>query len=212
MNVAHVIPAVPAEEPVIILLRHAARPPLPVGEPGSEVSITPDGAVQAEELGRQLGPFLASIRTSPLRRCRETAAALCRGSAQEVPSIDDRHLGDPGVFIADPELAWRAWRLRGHDAVLHHLAAGAPPLPGFNDPLEATLTLVDHLLAHATGPGLHIAITHDALLIPLVVALRGPPLLTPEWPGFLEAAALWRIDPSLYLHYRGTTTSSGRVR
>lgn len=208
MNAALVPSDISPVQPVVVLLRHAARPPLPVGDPGSEVAITTDGAADAEAIGRHLGPSLASIRTSPLRRCLETAEAIRRGSTQEVPIIDDRHLGDPGVFIADPDLAWRAWRHRGHDAVLNHLAAGAPPLPGFTDPLEATLTLVDHLLTHARGPGLHIAVTHDALLIPLIVTLRGHPLSPPEWPGFLEAAALWRSGPSLHLHYRSTTTSS----
>ena len=176
--------------PVVVLMRHAARPPIPEGEVGGELSITPEGEAKALALGQRFRQVLVSVRSSPVRRCVETARAIVRGAERDIDLVSDPMLGAPGAFIADPELAWENWLRVGHDGVLDHLASGAAPLPGFAEPIAASRALIDHLLGVAAGPGLHLAITHDALMIPLLAARLKRPVAAHERPDFLDGITL----------------------
>ena len=76
----------------------------------------------AEAFGTAIAINLRGIFTSPLVRCRETAASICAGARVEILAVDDRHLGDPGVFVGDAGLAWTNWQDLGHASVVDHLA------------------------------------------------------------------------------------------
>lgn len=194
--------ATPIDRPVALLLRHAERPPLAPGEHGTDLALTAHGRRCAELLGATLGPRLLSISTSPVRRCRETAEALRRGANIEVDIVDDHLLGDPGVFVLDPELAWTHWQTIGHEAVVEHMAYEDPPLPGLAPAHSAALKLVQHMhLALRDSPaGLHVFVTHDAILYPTTTRLL--PDTGHGWPEFLEASALWNDEPGITLAHR----------
>ncbi len=186
------------------ILRHAERPPLVEGDGGAELSLTAAGEVAAVALGRRLGPSLVSLRTSPVRRCRETSESIVRGAGVEIPIVCDRDLGDPGAFIEDPDLAWQNWIRLKQDGVLEHLASQAGPLPGFSASVPAAFGLVRRLLGHIGGrAGIHIAVTHDSLMLPLLVALRGRALERELWPGYLEYIELWEEHGELIFAWQG---------
>lgn len=195
--------ATPDDRPVALLLRHAERPSIAPGEHGTDLSLTASGRTCAELLGVTLGGRILSISTSPVRRCRETAEALRLGANIEVDIVDDHLLGDPGVFVLDPELAWTHWKTMGHEAVVEHIAYEDPPLPGLAPAHLATLRLAQHMnLALRGSPaGLHIFVTHDAILFPLATRLLRSPHRH-GWPAFLEAAALWEGTNTPILSYR----------
>ncbi len=68
----------------LLIVRHAEAAP---GEPDELRTLTPRGREQARELAERLradGLLPDAILTSPLRRARETAAALDLGPAPEV--------------------------------------------------------------------------------------------------------------------------------
>jgi broad specificity phosphatase PhoE len=78
------------------LRRHAARDP-------EADALSPDGQVQAEEVGRGLPVDYAVAFVSPARRAAETLAWFLRGSGQQLPE----HAVIEG--LASPrEDAWRA--------------------------------------------------------------------------------------------------------
>lgn len=198
-----VLEHVPDDRPLVLLMRHAARPPLVDGETGVELSITPEGDAAATALGRGLRGSIRSVRTSPVRRCWQTALSIVVAAGFGGAVLRDRRLGDPGAFVVEPKIAWESWQLRGHDGMLEHFAAGAAALPGFAEPVAAALSLVEHLLRARRDPGVHLAITHDAIMLSLLAAALRRPLARSEWPEFLETVAIWEEHAQWWLRYRG---------
>ena len=189
--------ATPNDRPVALLLRHGERPPITAGSHGADLALTEAGRHTAEALGAVLGRRILGLRCSPVRRCRETAEALRRGADRYLDIVDDRLLGDPGVFVDDAALAWTHWVSLGHEAVVEHLArTEGHPLPGLTSPARASRRLWVHLAGTLDGsvPGLQIFITHDAVLYPALVRGLCLPRDRETWPNFLEAAALWHDE------------------
>ena len=183
--------ALPNDRSVALLLRHAERPPIAPGELGAELPLTSRGVALASALGHCLGAALHGIRTSPVRRCRETAEALRQGAgASALRILDDHMLGDPGAFVTDPACAWEHWRERGNERVVELLAWGSEPLPGLATPYSAAQDLATHVLAN-TESGIHVFVTHDAILLPTVARLLPGVENRTWWPDFLECAAFW---------------------
>ena len=50
-SVLHWLARLPPDRPVAILLRHAARPPIPPGETGDALALTAEGVALARHLG-----------------------------------------------------------------------------------------------------------------------------------------------------------------
>jgi len=201
------IPTFPRDRPVAFVLRHAERPPLPEGEPGNDLTLTSAGVAASVDLGAMLGCELHTVHTSPVRRCRETAEHIRAGCRQEIAICDDRLLGDPGIFVADPELAWRNWEQFGHEGVIERLvrgplASGDRVLPGMREPRAAARILLAHVAGALTGAArLHVFVTHDAVLAPFIAHLLDV-RDRDSWPRFLEGAAIWRSKRGVHIRYR----------
>ena len=193
----------PASAPVALLLRHSVRGHLPPGDAGYALPITDVGVSLAHELGSLIGDRLRTLHASPLLRCVQTAEALRAGAGQDITVIQDRLLGDPGVFVVDGKRAWSHWEEREHEGVMEHLVSQDYPLPGMADPDPAARFLVQHMLAAADDrPGLHVFVTHDSLVTATAARLLGEPLGKDAWPWYLEGAFFWREDGFLTTAYR----------
>lgn len=188
---------------IAVLLRHSVRGHLPPGEAGNSVPITDSGAALGRQLGTMLGERLRTLHASPLTRCVQTAEALRAGATLTIPIIEDRLLGDPGIFVVDGKRAYSQWKARGHAGVMEHLVSQDHALPGMADPDPAARFLVQHMLAAANGsPGLHVFVTHDSLVTTTAARLLGKPLGKEAWPWYLEGAFFWREDGYLTTAYR----------
>lgn len=192
----------PAEQPVAMLMRHAARPPIPNGETGHDLPITEQGRNLSVILGRAVASRLRSVSSSPVRRCLQTGRALGEGAGLNRDVIPDTLLGDPGVYVLDPALAWKNWQRLGHEGVTSHLLTASQQLPGMAVPDQAAKTLVDHMLdSIADKKGLHAFITHDYIVAVTASRLMTGQLTTPE-PEYLEAAFFWREAGQIHGSYR----------
>lgn len=171
----------------LLILRHAERPPIPEGEIGAAVALTLAGRVAARRFGEQLAGSLEVIRTSPLRRCIETAQEIAAAKDFDPERIEQtKVLGDPGIFVEDPELAWKRWREIGHEAVCRELALAETAAPGFRDPVEVVrLMRAEIECALVCTRGLTIWITHDVILAALAQRLFCVRALDDGWPNFL---------------------------
>lgn len=207
-NVPELPLATPRDRPVGLLLRHAERPPMAAGDPGISLPLTAAGRRQAEALGSAIAADFLGIHTSPLQRCRETAAAICDGAGVMHTPRDDRRLGDPGVFIAEDVIAWTNWQGLGHASVMDRLAWSDRPLPGMAVPARAAAILLEHIVASLTDatPGFHLFVTHDAILFPTVARTLPAADTRRWWPNFLEAASIWREAGRTHLAYRQART------
>lgn len=192
----------PRDRPVAVLLRHAARGPLPAGAGGADVPLTPAGVRASKALGAQLGERLVALHCSPLVRCATTAAALGEGAGRDVEVCHDRLLGDPGAYVYDSRRAGENWRGRTHADVMEHLVTHDTPLVGMVSPRHGAARLARHVVAQADRPGIHAFVTHDVLITTTVSRLSGRPLGRAEWPGFLDGAVLWRERDAIRMHYR----------
>lgn len=182
---------VPPDRAVVVFLRHAERPPMPAAASGDDLPLTSEGRRAAERLGASLGSRIATITTSPVRRCRETALALVAGAGIHRDIGEERLLGAPGAFVADAEVAWRNWQELGNEGVIEHVASSDRPLAGMVDPVVAVRRLVELTRERLGGAaGIHVFVTHDAVLAPLVSRLRGSGRVI--WPDYLAAALFWR--------------------
>ncbi|HVK71196.1 MAG TPA: histidine phosphatase family protein [Polyangium sp.] len=203
--------SLPDDRPVVLLLRHAERPAIPPGETGHALSLTERGARAAEALGEALGQRIRRLNTSPVPRCVETAAAIRRGAGILVDIVPDRWLGDPGPYVHEPSLAFQNWLDLGPEGVIEALAHGRKDLPGMHDPDAAARRLLGHLESLLDDEaGLHVVVTHDIVLVATIARLWAEPLDRTRWPGFLDAAALFREGDSLVLSYRGRAERIGR--
>lgn len=176
--------------PVVLLLRHAARGPLPAHNAGGDLPLLPEGALAARALGQAIGDRLTTLRTSPVLRCVQTAEALRAGAARTIEPLHDEALGGPGLFVTDATDAWQNWVRLGHEVVMAAMIAGRK-LPGMAPPKAAARRLVAHAIeVGGTTAGVHVLVTHDSLLAATIAHTLSIPLPRPEWPAFLEALVL----------------------
>jgi len=201
-STARALREAPADRATVLLLRHSARGPLPPDAPGNEVPLLPEGTALAGALGLQVGPRLRTLHTSPVRRCVETAVALAAGAGVARRPVEDRLLGDPGVYVTEGAAAWRTWLALGHAEVMARLVAG-DRLDGLADPIAASRALVRHLLGTAGGePGVHVFITHDSIVATAAAHCLGLLLPPTEWPWYLESLVFWAGDAGVTARYR----------
>ncbi|HEX8819598.1 MAG TPA: histidine phosphatase family protein [Archangium sp.] len=202
-SVLHWLARLPRERPVAMLLRHAARPPIPPGETGNELALTQEGLTLAKHLGGLLGPRLAALHTSPVLRCLQTAEALREGARVDLDILPDRMLGAPGAFVLDEVLGGQTLQRLGLESFLEHLISGEGVLPGIAEPSSAASSLLRHLLGRSGNvEGLHVFVTHDSLLAPTVARTLQCPVSPVDWPEYLEAAFYWREGADVWGAYR----------
>jgi len=206
-SVLHWLARLPPERPVAMLLRHAARPPIPPGETGNELALTREGVTEAKQLGGLLGRRLVSLHTSPVLRCRQTAEALREGARVPLDILSNRMLGAPGAFVVDEVLGGQTLQRLGLESFLEHLISGKGGLPGVAEPSAAASSLVRHMLEHVGDvQGLHVFVTHDSLVAPTVARMLQCPVPPEDWPEYLEAAFFWREGPDVRGAYRTRTS------
>lgn len=193
----------PDDRPVALLIRHAERPPIPKGTMGLEIELTPGGLTAAKEHGARLGARIVRAHTSAVRRCVQTAHALLEGAQVALAPVPDPALGLPSTFVIEGPDAERTIRSLGFEKFMLHLLIGDEELPGLPHPAEGARRLRDHALSLLTeAPGLHLLVTHDAMIGALVARCWKDPLDATWWPEYLEAAALWRDGERILLSYR----------
>lgn len=194
---------IPTDRPVILLLRHSVRGPLPVGDAGYTIPITDVGRELAHAMGVLLRGRLRTLHTSPILRCVQTANELNAGANAKLKIQNDRLLGDPGVFVNDSSKAGATWKALGHEAIMAHLVSTEEPLPGLANAGVAARFLVQHMLATAgESAGVHIFCTHDSLVTATAAHLLGLPLKMEDWPWYLEGAFFWQDGPKLKIAYQ----------
>lgn len=197
-----VLNEIPKDRPVALLLRHAERAAISPDDVGNDVPITQNGSTTAHELGAYLKGRLKTLRTSPVLRCVQTAEWIRHGAEGELEICHDRFLGDPGIFVENPELAWTNWQTMGNEGVMHHMANSDRALPGMAHPEKAARQLVSHMLEVAKEePGLHVFVTHDVLLSATAARMLGAEASNP-CPQFLEVAGFWYDTSALIAVYR----------
>ena len=204
-SIEHRLTQVPPGADVALLVRHAEREEIPTGTFGEDVQLTSRGLAEAEHLGRVLASWQwEGVVSSPLLRCRDTAAGMCRGAGWSGNIVVDRRLGDPGVFIVDPETAGPFFLSHGIQEIVRRQLHGSVPPPGMRSTEEGVKLILDLVAGRlASGGRLAIYVTHDALLAVLVARLFRLRHDAVPWPDYLDGLLLWRTGTRLLFSWRG---------
>src|SRR5512137_2149319 len=114
---------IPADRPVVLLLRHSVRDDLPDNDAGYAMPITDVGRRLAIELGERLRGRLRTLHASSFLRCLQTAEALRKGAGVELTIVPDKLIGAPGVFVLDGRRAWPNWERLGYEGLMEHIVS-----------------------------------------------------------------------------------------
>lgn len=179
---------------VLLLMRHAERPHLSLEDPtfGFGLPLTDAGTAAAEAAGKILAPLAGSVqfRSSPMARCRLTAAAVARGMGlpdAEIPA--DPVLGAGTHYFADAHRVFETIRDRGFwEPMMEYLGTGC--CDGFGERDAATDANEAHLLPLFTAK-LGIFTSHDSHIAAFLTSRRaGVPYYRAHWIPFLGSAAI----------------------
>lgn len=190
--------------PRIVLIRHAERETIPPGEVGNEVAITAAGRTAARRLARRSDFQVNAIRSSPIRRCMETAAIIAEANGISSDAIKvSQDLGDPGYFIEDGELAFRAWQEEGREGVKRFLLRAEGSRPGFLELRSAANGLAGRIRKRLSVlDGREVWVTHDTVLGAFLAHLMAGRMTLADWPGYLDRLELGlRPDGDLQFDY-----------
>ncbi len=190
-----ILPKLPKDRPVGILLRHAERPEFRVGEDGHHFRLTPDGVTAALRLGETIGNRIAGLIASPVPRCVQTAAEVGRGAGHDGSVTEAEILGHPGVFVSDPRRAMETLVAMGLVDFVDALGDGER-LDGMKPPRPAAEQLLRFMLetSEEKGTGLTLFASHDIVVGPFLSLLGRNGCQPPRSRiiGFLEGVAFWR--------------------
>jgi hypothetical protein len=171
----------------ILFLRHAERHSFKPGSFGHDTRLTTKGKKDAEKVGKNLGKFQwGEIHSSPLIRCEETALSFMKGAKQELPIRYSKYLGDPGVFVEDPETAGGYFFESSIIDIINDLVSSRP-IPGMRSLKEGALLFINYLKTIQLFPCL--IITHDIIIALLKSYFFNTPPQIPQFLGgfFIEA-------------------------
>jgi hypothetical protein len=126
------------------------------------------------------------------------------GAGHELDPAPDRLLGDPGAFISDAVVAGAAFRSKTLDAIVARLMREETTPEGMRSALAGSRLLIATALRTAPPLGqVHLLVTHDVILLPLLAVLMPEHPLDSLWPGFLEGVALAEDAEGLHFVFRG---------
>lgn len=186
-------------ERVVLLLRHAERPPLDKDDPtfGQGIGITAKGRMDAKVFGFALGQFSLGwgecvVTSSKMTRCRNTAREIKR----ELIPWEDSGFCLPGILGDESPYFGRvsermALADKGNyrEALNEYFRTGHQR--GFRNLAEATDKLEEFIwnAYSCRNPALHVMVTHD---INVGCFLAGQKVITQfddsTWPHYLDSA------------------------
>lgn len=157
----------------LLFIRHAEKVINPEEPEDVHVPLSKKGILQSQEFGKKLEELFGKIeigviKTSPIQRCISTAQNIINRQHCETPIIPSKILGDPGVFVADDQLAYQNFIDLGVKQVIEALYA-EKTLAGMRTIKEGVQLLLNEMNNDLKNcDGMIIYITHDAILIPFI--------------------------------------------
>lgn len=178
----------------IFMLRHAEKKIHPNNSTENSISITKKGKIESEIFGREFARIyhkISFIKSSPIKRCMNTAEFILKGATQCLKILTSANLGNPGAFVIDAKIAGENFSKYGVEKVLQKQLEGKN-LPGMRDIKNGAKLLLTEILEdleNLNGIGLYI--THDAILAPFLCYLTNT-FITPNcWFRFLDGIYVW---------------------
>jgi len=195
------------KESFIFMLRHAEKQVYPNNSGENSISITEKGRIDSENFGREFARIyyvISLIKSSPIKRCVNTANAILKGANQQLKISISTNLGNPRAFVIDEKIAGENFFRYGVEKVIQRQLEGKN-LPGMRDIKNGAKLLLTEILEdleNLNGSGLYI--THDAILVPFIGYLTNTFIVSDYWFGFLDGIYLWKENKNkVFLLWKG---------
>lgn len=207
-NLEKIIDQIPNHKgKLIIFIRHAEKDLTAEITHDAHLMITQEGMQQTHVVGnylkQQLG-IISKIKTSPVKRCVQTAEIFATCFHQPAKSIHlSSILGDPGPYVVDDQAAVETFKQYNIYEVIHNQLSGKH-LPGMRNIREGTQLLLNEVwsdIKEASAPILYI--THDVILAAFIADLIKTHLDANQWIHYLKGFCVTYVENKLLMHLAG---------
>lgn len=181
----------PQNKPVALVTRHSIREEPKNQFAGYDVPLTALGVELAQAYGKTLSRPIASLFSSPVARCVDTAMAMAQGIGVDIPVTTHSCLVEPGSYVTDlPVAGPYFFKLGALEFAQKHLRN---EVRGVLSPEEGARKLLRHLKQNLGSDGtLSVHVTHDTILAAFIYFLRKEhDIDQSHWPWMMEGVFLW---------------------
>ena len=195
---------VPADRPILLLIRHSLREDANNLMPGFAVPLTAEGVTMARQWGSEIRWGIQAVHSSQWPRCVDTAEAMIVGAGVHGSVQIEDKLCEPGCYVTEMKLAGPTFAKLGPIEFISRLLQ-SEHLSGTNTTRKGSAHLISWLRNRQPEPGrINLFVTHDTILAGLVYELLGKQRLSREdWPWMLEGVFLWFDTESIHWVWRG---------
>lgn len=192
-NVSRIISQLDLSNATIIALRHAEKTALLNNQPDYDRAITNAGQQATKAFAAWLlnnNFTIASIKTSPVKRCLQTAQCLQQILQPSAAITRCSLLGAPGAYVADDQLAARHFQNYTVREIIHRLWQGEA-LNGLHSLRFGTQRLLTAIYKNlVNNNGHHVYISHDAIWVPFITFVMQQLLPATYWLDYLQGFAI----------------------
>ena len=197
------------DAPCSILYRHSIRGHIPRDPDKRDVPLLPEGHELAVQLGQHIAKGLgasASVQldSSPMRRCVDTSQGVAASLSNLSPLSPSRVLGDPGPFVRDPALAFRAYLQWGKYELVRKIALPeSTRIDSFYPVDQGLIRFFAYLGPTHDTPKIRLACSHDIIMASIWTAVSGSAMSEEHWPNFCEPLVIVFGVDGVDVEYRG---------
>ena len=184
---------------ISLMIRHTERYAIPTDDEtfGAAVELTPAGHEMALALGQGLAGFpIDSVLASPIKRCRETAADILKGSGQTRLAVwDEELIGVRNPYFLDSVKVQHWMRQEGYfEVMLRYLHNGTEP---FHRPLGEASEMLRNLLEADGLEKFRLLVSHDSVCASYAsnYGIRTG-FSRDNWVGYLHGLLVYRLPGS----------------
>lgn len=162
---------------MVYLIRHAEKK-----SNSLHARLTDEGVYAALNYGYKLkreGVNIDLIKSSPVKRCLETARFISRGYGREIMIEESKLLGDPGIFVGDSTKAMEVFDNNNLIDIINRQLQGDTP-EGFVSIEEAAASLKADIEGSLKEEKVALYISHDVIISPFTAYLQGVKSLTED--------------------------------
>lgn len=155
---------------MVYLIRHAEKK-----SNSLQARLTDEGVYAALNYGYKLkreGVKIDVIKSSPIKRCLETARFISRGYGREILIEETKLLGDPGIFADDSVKAMELFNSSNAVDIINRQLKGDTP-EGFVSIEEAAASLKADIESSLKEEKVALYISHDVIISPFTAYLQG---------------------------------------
>jgi len=195
-----------ASDSCVFMLRHAEKPIIKNMYTDIASAITEEGVKSSKNLGNMLKDFYSKIgivRSSPIKRCLETAANIFLAYPSKILIVPDPVLGGDGAYVSDNNLAAQHFLEDPSRTDIFIRMQKGEVFEGMhkvNTGTNLLLTKIIYDLENVSAPSFYI--THDCILALFVGSIINHIVDENDWFQYLDGICIKRLNNKVNLYWR----------